>query len=131
MLFYGLVPTWGVLAIPLFILLAAVASLGVGLWFAALNVEYRDVRLLIPFLVQTWMYLTPVVYPISKVPVQYRLLYSVNPMVGVVEGFRWALFGQPAFPGPYLMMAVTVSVPLIISGLYFFRRMERIFADVV
>lgn len=131
MLFYGLVPTWGVLMIPLFVLLAAGAALGVGLWLAALNVEYRDVRFLTPFLVQTWMYLTPVVYPISRVPARFQALYAVNPMVGVVEGFRWALFGQTHFPAAALAISVAITVPMIISGLFFFRRMERMFADVV
>lgn len=131
MLFYGLVPTWGVLLIPLFVLLAAGAALGVGLWLAALNVEYRDVRFLTPFLVQTWMYLTPVVYPINRVPVRFQTLYAVNPMVGVVEGFRWALFGRTPFPASALLMGVAITVPLIITGLFFFRRMERVFADVV
>ena len=131
MLFYGLVPTWGVLAIPLFILLAAGAALGVGLWLGALNVEYRDVRFLTPFLVQIWMYLTPVVYPLNRVPARFQTLYALNPMVGVVEGFRWALFGQTQFPGSALLMAVAITIPLVVSGLFFFRRMERIFADVV
>lgn len=131
MLFYGLVPTWGVLAIPLFILLAAGGALGVGLWLGALNVEYRDVRFLTPFLVQIWMYLTPVVYPINRVPARFQTLYAVNPMVGVVEGFRWALFGQTPFPASALLVSVAVVIPLVISGLFFFRRMERIFADVV
>jgi lipopolysaccharide transport system permease protein len=131
MFFYGIVPTWGVLAIPLFVLLAAGAALGIGLWLGALNVEYRDVRYLTPFLVQTLMYLTPVVYPISRVPARYQALYSVNPMVGVVEGFRWALFGKTPFPASALLVALAVTVPLIVTGLFFFRRMERSFADVV
>src|SRR5450759_760305 len=113
MLFYGLTPTWGVLALPIFVLMAAGASVGVGLWLAALNVEYRDVRFLTPFLVQTWMYLTPVVYPINKVPVRFQALYAVNPMVGVVEGFRWALFGQTPFPATALLVALAVIVPMI------------------
>lgn len=131
MFFYGLVPTWGVLAIPMFVLLAAGSALGVGLWLAALNVDYRDVRFLTPFLVQTWMYLTPVVYPINRVPARFQTLYALNPMVGVVEGFRWALFGKTPFPASALLMAVAITVPLIVSGLFFFRRMERVFADVV
>jgi lipopolysaccharide transport system permease protein len=131
MLFYGLTPTWGVLMIPVFVLLAAVAATGVGLWLAALNVEYRDVRFLTPFLVQVWMYLTPVVYPLSRVPARFQALYAVNPMVGVVEGFRWALFGQTAFPATALAVSVAVIVPVVVSGLFFFRRMERVFADVV
>jgi lipopolysaccharide transport system permease protein len=131
MLFYGLVPTWGILLIPLFVVLGAAAAIGVGLWLAALNVEYRDVRFLTPFLVQIWMYLTPVVYPINRVPARFQALYAVNPMVGVVEGFRWALFGQTQFPATALIVAVAVTVPMVVSGLFFFRRMERVFADVV
>lgn len=131
MLFYGIMPSWGVLLLPLFVLLAAASSLGVGLWLGALNVEYRDVRFITPFLTQTWMYLTPVVYPVSKVPVRFQALYSVNPMVGVVEGFRWALLHSVPFPAIPLAMGVAVTVPLLVSGLFFFRRMERIFADVV
>jgi lipopolysaccharide transport system permease protein len=131
MLFYGLTPTWGVLAIPALVLLAAAAATGVGLWLAALNVEYRDVRFLTPFLVQIWMYLSPVVYPITRVPERLRGLYALNPMVGVIEGFRWALFGQSAFPAAELLLSVAVTVPLVVSGLFFFRRMERVFADVV
>ena len=131
MLFYRIMPGWGVVVLPFFVLLAGAAALAVGLWLGALNVEYRDVRFITPFLTQIWMYLTPVVYPISKVPARYVMLYSINPMVGVVEGFRWALLKSVPFPTVPLAMGIAVTVPLLISGLYFFRRMERIFADVV
>jgi lipopolysaccharide transport system permease protein len=131
MIFYHLVPTVWVVALPLFILLASLFAMGVGLWLAALNVEYRDVKFLVPFFVQTGMYLSPVVYPVSRVPVRYVFWYSLNPMVGVIEGFRWAILGNVPFPVVPLLEATLVVVPLLLSGLYFFRHMERVFADVV
>jgi lipopolysaccharide transport system permease protein len=129
--YYGLVPGRNVLVLPLFILLAAASAFAVGLWLSAANVRYRDVRHTIPFLVQFWLFATPVAYPASLVPEAWRPLYGLNPMTGVVEGFRWALLGR-ADP-PHAMLAVSgLSVLLIlIGGLYYFRRMERTFADVV
>ena len=94
MVWFGIAPTWGVLALPLFLLLALVTALAVGLWLTALDVRYRDVGHAIPFLIQFWMYASPVAYPVSLVPEKWRLLYSLNPMVGVIEGFRWALLGK-------------------------------------
>jgi lipopolysaccharide transport system permease protein len=131
MFYYGTAPTWGVLALPLFVLLATGAALGVGLWLSALNVEYRDVKHVIPFLVQVWLYLSPVAYPVGTIPAQWQALYAVNPMVGVVEGFRWALLGKSAFPSTSLAIGTSVVVLLLVSGLFYFRRMERSFADVV
>jgi lipopolysaccharide transport system permease protein len=128
---YGVVPSLAVLALPLLILLALTTAVGVGLWLSALNVRYRDVRYTIPFLSQLWMFLSPVAYPASMVPEQWRTLYGLNPMAGVVEGFRWALLGTDA-PSPAMLIAsVFVAIFLFIGGLYYFRRMEQTFADVV
>lgn len=131
MLFYQIRPTTAVWTLPFFVLLALVTALGVGLWLSALNVEYRDVRYTIPFLTQFWMFLTPIAYPASLVPEQWRLLYGINPMVGVVEGFRWALLGTGNPPGLLMAVSVMAALLLFISGLYYFRRMERTFADKV
>ncbi|QOV90642.1 ABC transporter permease [Humisphaera borealis] len=123
--------TVAVAMLPVFTLLALAAALGVGLWLAALNVQYRDVRYVVPFLTQLWLFLTPIAYPSSLVPQGWRILYGINPMTGVVDGFRWALVGGPA-PDPGLMAAsVAVVVALLIGGLFYFRRVEAQFADVV
>jgi lipopolysaccharide transport system permease protein len=128
---YQFVITPAVLTLPLFLLLALVTALGVGLWLSALNVNYRDVGYVLPFLTQIWFYITPIVYPSSTVPEQYQLLYSLNPMVGVVEGFRWALLGVQTAPGPMVAVSSIVAVLMLVSGLFYFRRMERTFADIV
>lgn len=130
MVFYGIVPhnLW---ILPFFVLLALLAALGVGLWLSALNVQYRDVRYTIPFLTQVWFFISPVAYPTSLVPESWRFLYSLNPMVGVVEGFRWALLGKAQSPRPLLLVSVAVVTLLLMSGLYYFRRMEKTFADVI
>lgn len=130
MFFYGIAPTWGLITLPLFVALASGCAIGVGLWLAALNVEYRDVKFIIPFLVQIWMYLCPVIYPLSRVPARFQTLYALNPMVGAISGFRWSVIGG-TFPTLPVVMSVTIMIPLMVSGLYFFRRMERVFADVV
>lgn len=129
--YYGITPTITLLALPLFLLLAIAAALGVGLWLCALNVQYRDVRYTIPFLTQFWMFATPVAYSSSLVPAQWRALYGLNPMAGVVEGFRWALLGKTPAPGPLLAVSVAVVVVILVGGLYYFRSMEKTFADVV
>lgn len=131
MLVYGVVPTVATLTLPAFLLLAMATALGVSLWLSALNVQYRDVRYVIPFLVQFWMYATPVVYPSSLIPERWRVLYGLNPMVGVVEGFRWALLGQGAPPGPMLAASMAMVLLILVSGAFYFRHMERTFADVV
>jgi lipopolysaccharide transport system permease protein len=131
MLYYGIVPTWAMVALPGFILLAIMTALGVGLWLSALNVQYRDVRHTIGFLIQFWLFATPVAYSSSLVPARWRPLYGLNPMAGVVEGFRWALLGKSDPPGSLLAVSVTVVVLLLVGGLYYFRRMEQEFADVV
>jgi lipopolysaccharide transport system permease protein len=130
MLYYNIVPTGAVALLPVFLLLAMVTSLGVGLWLAALNVEYRDVRYTLTFLIQFWLFATPVAYPSSLLSEPWRTLYGLNPMVGVVEGFRWALLGaQP--PGPMVGVSTLIALLLLVSGVYYFRRMEKSFADVV
>jgi lipopolysaccharide transport system permease protein len=131
MAYYGVAPGWGVLTVPLWVAFAVATALAVGLWLSALNVQYRDFRHTIPFLTQIWLFLTPVAYPSSLVPERWRPLYGLNPMAGVVEGFRWALLGHARWPGYlFLVSAATVAV-LLVGGLYYFRRLERSFADVV
>ncbi len=131
MLFYGISPTANVWALPLFVLLALITAIGVGLWLSALNVMYRDVGYVIPFLTQFWMYLTPIAYPASMVPEKWKFIYALNPLTGVVEGFRWALLGTGEGPGVTLMISASIAILLTISGLFYFRRMERKFADMV
>ncbi len=131
MLYYGVGLTWQVFWLPPFFLLAFVISLGVGLWLSALNVEYRDVRYLVPFLVQFWMYATPIAYPSSLLPYPWRTLYGLNPMAGVAEGFRWALLGARTQPGPMIGVSALVALVVLLTGAFYFRRMERNFADVV
>jgi lipopolysaccharide transport system permease protein len=131
MAYYGMAPSMAVATLPLFILLAIATALAVGLWLSALNVQYRDVRYTIPFLTQFWLFATPIAYPSSLVPEGWRVVYGLNPMAGVVEGFRWALLGTANAPGPMLAVSIAVVVALLIGGLYYFRRMEKTFADVV
>ena len=131
MAYYGIVPTRAIFALPAFILLAIVTALGVGLWLSALNVKYRDVRYTITFLVQFWLFATPVAYPSSIVPERWRMVYGLNPMAGVVEGFRWALLGKSQGPGGLLVVSMAVVILIFLGGLYYFRRMEAEFADVV
>jgi lipopolysaccharide transport system permease protein len=131
MLYYGVVPTWAILTLPGFILLAILTALGVGLWLSALNVQYRDVRHTIGFLIQFWLFATPVVYSSSLIPERWRPLYGLNPMAGVVEGFRWALLGKSELSGALLAVSAVVVILALIGGLYYFRRMEQEFADVV
>jgi lipopolysaccharide transport system permease protein len=130
MAYYGIVPTWAVITLPGFVLLAVLTALGVGLWLSALNVQYRDVRHTLNFLVQFWLFATPVAYPSSLVPERWRPLMGLNPMAGVVEGFRWALLGKSDPPGPMLGVSIVVVLLILIGGLYYFRRMESAFADI-
>ncbi len=130
MLFYQIQPTVYVIFLPLFLLLAMITAFGVGLWFSAINVRYRDVRYIVPFIIQIWLFATPVVYPSSLLEEPWRTLYGLNPMVGVVEGFRWALLNGNA-PGPMLWLSIIVSLGIFISGLLYFRKMETTFADEV
>jgi lipopolysaccharide transport system permease protein len=131
MIFYGIMPTSAMWALPVFLLLAVATALGVGLWLSALNVQYRDFRYTIPFLTQFWLFASPVAYPSSLVPEQWRVLYGLNPMAGVIEGFRWALLSTGSGPGPMLAVSMLVTIVFLISGAYYFRRMEKTFADIV
>ncbi|OGO27103.1 MAG: phosphate ABC transporter permease [Chloroflexi bacterium RBG_16_54_18] len=131
MLFYGLVPTINILWLPFFLLLALITSLGVSLWLSAMNVQFRDVRYTVPFLMQAWLFLTPVAYPSSMLSEPWRTLYGLNPMAGVVEGFRWALLGSETTPGPMTILSSVVALTLLVSGAFYFRRMEQSFADVL
>ena len=131
MLFYGFAPTVNILWLPLFILLIFITALGVGLWLSALNVQFRDVRYTVPFLTQFWLFATPIAYPSSLLSEPWRTLYGINPMVGVVEGFRWALLGTDTAPGPIIIVSSLVAVTLLVGGAFYFRRIEKTFADVV
>jgi lipopolysaccharide transport system permease protein len=131
MVYYGTVPTLNVLWLPLFVLLALITALGVSLWFSALNVAFRDVRYAIPFLIQFWLFTTPIAYPSSLLSEPWQTLYGLNPMAGVIEGFRWALLGTNTAPGTIIIASSLAALSLLISGLYYFRRMEKTFADIV
>jgi lipopolysaccharide transport system permease protein len=131
MLWFNIVPSWGAITLPIFLLLALMTALAVGLWLSALNVRYRDVGHAIPFLIQIWMFLSPVAYPASLVPEKWRLLYSLNPMAGVIEGFRWALLGKESPAFELIAASTAVVVALLLGGLVYFKRMERTFADVM
>ncbi len=131
MVFYKIPPTVNVWILPLFLLLALVTAVGVGLWLSALNVLFRDINYVLPFLTQFWMYLTPIAYPTSMIPSEWQMIYALNPMTGVVDGFRWALLGTGQPPGITTLISSIVAVVLLISGLFYFRRMERLFADMV
>ena len=128
---YGINPTANVIWLPLLLLLALITSLGVGLWLSALNVQFRDVRYTIGFLTRIWLFITPIAYPSSLLDEQWRLIYALNPMAGVIEGFRWALLGADTAPGPMILVSTTVALVVLISGAFYFRRMEKTFADVV
>ena len=131
MIFYGIVPTRNVIWLPALLLLAFVTSLGFGLWFAALNVQFRDVRYAVPFIIQAWLFVTPIAYPSSLLEEPWQSLYALNPMAGVVEGFRWALLDTDTQPGSMVFISALVAILVLIGGLYYFRRMEKTFADVV
>ena len=131
MAYYGIFPTLALWTLPGFLLMAMASAVGVGLWLSAFNVEYRDVRYTLPFITQLWFFISPVAYPTSLVPEKWRFLYGLNPMTGVVEGFRWALLGTSQSPGAWLGVSVVVTIALLIGGLYYFRRMEKNFADVM
>lgn len=131
MAYYRVTPTINIIWTPLLLALAFVTSLGVGLWMSALNVKYRDVRYVVPFLVQIWLFSTPVAYPSSLLHEPWRTIYGLNPMVGVVEGFRWALLGANTAPGLMVFASAAAAVLILVSGAFYFRHMEKIFADVV
>jgi lipopolysaccharide transport system permease protein len=130
MLYFGIMPTSNVIFLPLLVVLALITALGVGLWLAAVNVKYRDVRHAVPFIIQFWMFSTPVAYPSSLLPEPWRTLYAINPMVGVVEGFRWALLDSNTAPGNMVLVSSLVSVLILVGGAIYFRRLEKNFADI-
>lgn len=129
--FYGIVPGPAVAVLPGLLLLALVTALGAGLWLSALNVQFRDVRYIVPFLTQLWLFVTPIAYPSSLLGEPWRTVYGLNPMAGVVEGFRWALLGTARPPGSLLAVSTVAAVALLVSGAFYFRRMEKTFADIV
>jgi len=130
MVYFHVWPTIHIVLLPAFFLLAFIASLGVGFWLSAMNVQFRDVRHTVSFLVQAWLFCTPIAYPSSLLPEPWRSVYGLNPMAGVVEGFRWALLDTPA-PGAIIWVSTLASLVVLISGAFYFRRMERIFADTI
>jgi lipopolysaccharide transport system permease protein len=131
LLFYGAQPGLAIFTLPLFVLLVAMAAFGVSLWLAAFNVLYRDVRYVLPFLTQIWMFATPIIYPISVVPDSWRLLYSLNPMVGVVEGFRWALLGNSSGMDAMFGLSALVVAGVLGGGVLYFQSVQQTFADVI
>jgi len=131
LIYYHITPGWGVLLLPLFTLLALMTALSVGLWLSSFNVKYRDFKYIVPFLLTFWQYATPVAYPATLIPEKWRLIFSLNPMTGVVEGFRWALLNQHTDVVPLLIFSGVIMLLILVSGLVYFQRMERTFADVV
>jgi len=131
MIYYRILPTMNIFWLPLLLLLALVTSLGVGLWLSAMNVQFRDVRYVVPFMTQLWLFSTPVAYPSSLLSEPWRTFYGINPMVGVVEGFRWALLGTDTAPGSMIIASSLVALSILIGGMFYFRRMEKTFADIV
>jgi lipopolysaccharide transport system permease protein len=131
MFYYGFTPTINVIWLPFFLLLSVCSSLGVSLWLSTMNVQFRDVQYIMPFITQLWFFVTPIVYPSSLLPEPWKTLYGINPMAGVVEGFRWALLGTNTAPGPIVIVSSLVAFFLLLSGALYFRHMEKTFADVV
>jgi lipopolysaccharide transport system permease protein len=130
-LYFGIIPSLNVIWLPFLLLLAFVAALGAGMWFSALNVQFRDVRYVVPFLTQVWLFGTPIAYPSSLLTEPWRTIYGLNPMVGVVEGFRWALLGTHTAPGPIVIISFIAALAIFVGGAFYFRRMEKNFADIV
>ncbi|MBC8551858.1 MAG: ABC transporter permease [Candidatus Brocadiales bacterium] len=130
-LYYGIYPTKSIILLPFLLLLGFTTALGVGLWLSALNVRFRDVRYIIPFLTQFWLFATPIAYPSSLLSEPWRTVYGMNPMVGVVEGFRWALLGTETAPGAMIIVSSLVAVCLLVSGVFYFKKVEKYFADVI
>jgi lipopolysaccharide transport system permease protein len=131
MFWFGITPTANVVWLPVFLLLALITALGVGLWLSAMNVQFRDVRYAVPFLTQFWLFATPIAYPSSLLSEPWQTLYGLNPMAGVVEGFRWALLNTNTVPGPLILVSAAAALMILVSGAFYFRRMEKTFADVV
>lgn len=131
LMYAGIPLTWKVITLPVFVLIAMLAAMGISLFVSATNVKYRDVGHAIPFVVQIWMFVSPIVYPVSLVPERWKLLYGLNPMVGVIEGFRWALLGKSA-PDPFMMgLSIVMVLGVLVGGIVYFRQMEREFADII
>ena len=128
---YGIVPTVNVVFLPIFMVLAVALALAVVLWLGPINVRFRDIKHTLPFLVQVWMYASPVVYPVSMIPERWQALYSLNPMVGVIEGFRWALLGKENPNFQAMLLSGGIVLVILLGGIVYFRRMERFFADVI
>lgn len=131
MLFYGVAPTINVIWLPMLVVLALATSLGVGLWLSAMNVQFRDVRYVLPFLTQFWLFATPVAYPSTLLSEPWRTVYAINPMVGAVEGFRWALLGTNTAPVAAILVSAATATTVLVTGAFYFRQMEKTFADVV
>jgi lipopolysaccharide transport system permease protein len=129
MIFYGIIPTLALIYLPFFILLTLITSLGIGIWIATLNVKFYDLQNAFPFIIQAWMFITPIAYPSSLLKEPWRSLYGLNPMAGVVEGFRWALLGTNAFPGGILIVSSVSACVVLICGIFYFKRVEHTFAD--
>ncbi|ODS31154.1 MAG: ABC-transporter involved in LPS biosynthesis Wzm [Candidatus Scalindua rubra] len=130
-IYYGIYPTMSVILLPFLLLLGLITALGAGLWLSALNVKFRDVRYIIPFLTQFWLFATPIAYPSSLLSEPWRTIYGINPMVGVVEGFRWALLGTETAPGAMIFVSSLAAMGLLISGVFYFKRVEKYFADII
>ncbi len=131
MIYYRVPPTASIWTLPLFLLLTVVTALGVALWLSAINVQYRDVNYVLPFLTQFWLFITPVAYSSNVISERWRIVYSLNPMAGVVNGFRWALLGTPTGPNMNMAVSIAVALGLLLGGLFYFRSMERTFADMI
>jgi lipopolysaccharide transport system permease protein len=128
---YGIAPTWHIVYLPVFLLMALCSALGIGLWLATLNVRYRDIPYVIPFLTQIWMYASPIIYPVTLVPARWQWVLSLNPMTGVIEGFRWSLLGQTRPSLTVMLVSAIAGLALTVSGLWYFKHVERRFADVI
>ncbi|WP_145209246.1 ABC transporter permease [Planctomycetes bacterium TBK1r] len=131
LIYYSYAPGWQILLVPVFVLVTVVTALAFGIWLTALNVKYRDVGMAVPFLIQIWMYLCPIVYPITMVPEQFRTIYAINPMVGVIEGFRWALLGTQHPNWTMVGVSLAVMSVILITGVAYFRKVETSFADII
>jgi len=131
MLYFKIIPTVSIIFLPFLLILAIITALGVGLWFSVINVRFRDIERTLPFIIQLWLFMTPVIYPVNLLKEPLKTIYSINPMVCVVEGFRWALLGSDAISGYILLISSFYSICILISGAYFFRRMEKTFADIL
>ena len=131
MVWYGFSPTQGAWFLPLFLLMALLTALAVGMWLSALNVKYRDVGYIVPILIQLWMYASPIIYPVSLVPERWRMFYRLNPMANVIEGFRWALLGKQSPDFLIVTISATIALVILAGGILYFKSVERTFADVV